>query len=282
MIKTMLKQSIWFYDLIGWLAVLLFFGISAIVNGQSLLMASVGALGIIILMFIVGLSVEVIIETIKHIKGIGTITGLLTNFPEALVVIVGLVNGDILFANSTPLGSNFVNPIVMVFAALIAGRLISVFKGHPVYMIITLIFTCFLAILFFWLPIHQYDYWLLGLVFITGILFFWRPDETDEEENAEPLGIQWFFPATIVLVVAGYMLDPMVNFASEASSVSKGLIGFTVLSVLSSWPEFKSIFSLISRNKSSAAILNTLVSNIINLWLAGAGVLLYWLFQSIT
>lgn len=279
MIKAVLKQSVWFYDLVGWLAVLLFFGITAFINDKSVLMAFIGAIGVIVLMFIVGLSVEIIIETIKHIGGIGTVTGLLTNFPEALVVIVGLVNGNILFANSTPLGSNFVNPIVMVFAGLIAGNLIGVLRVHSIYLTITLFFTCLFAGLFFWLPIGDYDFWLLGLAFITGILFFWRPDETDEEEDSEPLSVHWFLPATVVLIGAGYCLDPMVNFASEASAVSKGLIGFTVLSVLSSWPEFKSIFSLISRNKVSAALLNTLVSNIINLWLAGAGVLLYWLFQ---
>ena len=277
--QGILKNAVWQYDLLGWLLVIAFFGISATLNERDLATAFIGAIGIIALMFLIGLSVEIIIETIKHLKGIGTITGLLTNFPEALVVIVGLLNNDILFANSTPLGSNFVNPLVFIAAALILRSLQTVLKVHPGYLIITLVLTLGLASSFFLIDAHLYPYWLGFLIIVTLILFYKRPAEIDnDEEMTEHISRFWFFPSTLVLIIAGYFLDPVVAFASDASSAPKGLIGFAVLSFLSSWPEFKTIFSLINRQKHSAGILNTLVSNIINLWLAGAGVILYWIF----
>lgn len=273
------RNSVWRYDLIGWLAVIAFFGISALVNDKDLPRTFIGAIGIIGLMFLIGLSVEILIETIKHLRGLGTITGLLTNFPEMLVVIVGLVDNDILFANSTPLGSNFVNPIVLIFAAFLLGTLKMVFKIYPWYTAITLITTISIAGSFFLIPIDGYVWWLVILVIITLILFFKRPDEVDDdEESSEFISGFWFLPSALVLIIAGYFLDPVVEFAHEASAAPKGLIGFAVLSILSSWPEFKTIFALINRKKYSAGVLNTLISNIINLWLAGGGVVLYWLF----
>ncbi len=274
-----LRNAVWRYDLLGWLIVIVFFGTSAYFNDKNMALTFIGAIGIIGLMFLIGLSVELLIESIKHLKGIGTITGLLTNFPEALVVIVGLVDNDILFANSTPLGSNFANPLVLIFAALILRNLGTIAKIFPGYTLITLFFTLLVASTFFFIPIAWYPYWLGVLLIGTLTLFFKRPDEIDEEEEfTENISGWWFFPSTIVLVMAGYYLDPVVEFASESSSAPKGLIGFAVLSILSSWPEFKTIFALINRKKQSAGILNILISNIINLWLAGAGVVLYWIF----
>ncbi len=277
--QGILRNAVWRYDLIGWLAVIGFFIISAITNNKDIPKTFIGALGIIGLMFLIGLSVEILIETIKHLKGLGTITGLLTNFPEMLVVIVGLVDNDILFANSTPLGSNFVNPIVLFFAAFLLGALKIALRIYPLYTAITLLASLSIAGSFFLIPINAYPIWLAIMIGVTLILFFQRPDEVDEEEEAsEFISGFWFFPSALVLIVSGYFLDPVVEFASEASSAPKGLIGFAVLSILSSWPEFKTIFALINRKKHSAGVLNTLISNIINLWLAGGGVVLYWIF----
>lgn len=277
--QGILRNAVWRYDLLGWLAVILFFMLSAFFNDKDLAMSFIGAVGVISLMFLIGLSVEILIETIRHLRGLGTITGLLTNFPEALVVIVGLVDNDILFANSTPLGSNFVNPIVMITAALLLKNFKWIFRIYPGYTTITLIATILIAGSFFLIPVSGYPIWLGILVLVTLILFFKRPDEIDDEEEvSEYINRFWFFPSVLVLVAAGYFLDPVVEFASETSSAPKGLIGFAALSILSSWPEFKTIFALINRQKQSAGLLNTLVSNIINLWLAGAGVVLYWIF----
>ena len=53
------------------------------------------------------------------------------------------------------------------------------------------------------------------------------------------------------------------------------MIGFFVLSALTSWPEFKSCISLFRRGKPLAAVLNITVSNITNIWLAIGGILVY-------
>lgn len=276
---SVLKQAVWRYDVLGWLLVILFFLLSAFFNDRALSLSLIGAIGVIGLMFIIGLSVEVIIETIKDMKGLGTITGLLTNLPEALVVIVGLVNNDLLFANSTPLGSNFINPIVLILGALLLKCLIFLIRIYPIYTMLTLLGTLAISGIFFYLPIDLYPYWLGALLLITIPLFIARPSEVDEDEALkERISRWWFFPAIIILTVCGYYLDPMVSFASEASSAPKGLIGFGVLAFLSSWPEFKTIFGLINREKYSAGLLNILISNIVNLWLAGAGLVLFWIF----
>lgn len=273
---SMLRYAIGRWDLIGWLFVICFFLGSSILNGKPVAPAVGGAFGIIGLMFLIGLSVEVLIETIKHLKGVGTITGFLTNGPEALIVIVGLVQGDILFANSTPLGSNFANPMVLIVATLLLGRFQATLATHFAYLLITLVITMVLAGSFFYLPESSYQVWIGATLSITLLLYFKRPAEADEDvEIEDQLSRLWFIPALMVLTVAGYCLDPVVEFTSKASEAPKGLIGFVVLSFLSSWPEFKSIYALVNRQKYSAGLLNTLVSNIINLWLAIGGVLIY-------
>ena len=273
---SMLKNSLWRYDLMGWLLVMVFFLGSAIVNGKPIAMAMIGALAIIGLMFLVGLSVEVLIEGIKHMKGLGTITGLLTNGPEALIVIVGLVQGDILFANSTPLGSNFVNPLVLASATLLLGSFTKTLSNHLGYCLVSLTLTMLMAGSFFFLPERLYIIWLVVVAIVTLVLFFKRPVEADEEVDTEvQLSRLWALPALIVLIGAGYLLDPVVDFTSKASAAPKGMIGFIVLSFLSSWPEFKTIFALVNRQRYSAGILNTIVSNIINLWLAIGGLIVY-------
>ncbi len=275
---SMLKSALWRYDIIGWLLVMVFFMGSAVINDKPIAKAVIGALAIIALMFLVGLSVEVLIECIKHMKGLGTITGLLTNGPEALIVIVGLVQGDILFANSTPLGSNFVNPLVLASATLLLGSFTKTLSNHLGYWLLSLALTMLMAGSFFFLPESYYMLWVVVVLIITLVLFFKRPIEVDEEVDTEnQLSRFWAIPALIVLVGAGYLLDPVVAFTSKASAAPKGMIGFIILSFLSSWPEFKTIFALVNRQKYSAAILNTIVSNIINLWLAIGGLTVYLL-----
>ena len=276
--QGILRNALWRYDLVGWLLVMVFFMGSAIIHDKPIPKALIGAIAIIGLMFLVGLSVEVLIEGIKHMKGLGTITGLLTNGPEALIVVVGLVQGDILFANSTPLGSNFVNPVVLVAATLLLGRFRYTLSSHLGYCTVALLLTMGMAGSFFYIPESAYWIWigLTGIVSFT--LFYQRPAEADEEVDLQDqIPRYWAIPAVLVLVAAGYLLDPVVAFTSEASAAPKGLIGFAVLSFLSSWPEFKTIFALVSRQQYSAGILNTIVSNIINLWLAMAGLLVYLL-----
>lgn len=242
-------------------------------------MSFLGASGIIIEMLLIGLSIEIIIDALKDTKGIGTITGFITNGPEALCLLVGLLVGDIIFAASTPLGSNFMNPILLVAAALICGYLKTTFTTHTAYTLTTVFFTAFMAIIFFTLNPESYLIWVILVVFVTVVLFLKRPEETtistDNDEKA--VSKIWLLPAIILLTGAGYFLDSVVSFAAEHSHAPKGVIGFIVLSTLTSWPEFKSCLSLFQRNNPLGAILNITVSNITNIWLAALGIGAYLL-----
>jgi len=97
----------------------------------------------------------------------------------------------------------------------------------------------------------------------------------DDDDSEEPSNKIWLIPAVILLTVAGYFLDSVVNFSAQSSHAPKGVIGFLVLSTLTSWPEFKSCISLLQRGNVLAAILNITVSNITNIWLAAIGVTSY-------
>ena len=232
-------------------------------------------------MMLIGLSIEIIIESIKHIKGIGTVTGFITNGPEALCLVVGLVAGDILFAASTPLGSNFMNPILLITAAIICKRALQTVKTKPSYTIITILSTATLAVSFFIVPESFYKYWLMLAILVTVPLFFLRPDEGEEEsdEMYHKDARKWLIPAVLLLLGTGYFLDPVVSFAAENSKAPKGVIGFLVLASLTSWPEFKSCLALLNRNKPLAAILNITISNITNIWLAASGIGFYLFTQ---
>jgi len=278
-LKTLVFNSVTKLDMLVWILVLIFFcGCSLLFNGD-LQQSFIGASGIIVEMMIIGLSIEIIIESIKHIKGIGTVTGFITNGPEALCLIVGLVAGDVLFAASTPLGSNFMNPVLLIIAAIICGKIVATIKTKPLYKLITLVSTASLAILFYTLEQEHYKYWLITALFITIPLFFMRPSEGDEESDDmyHKGARQWLIPAILLLLGAGYFLDPVVSFAAQHSKAPKGVIGFLVLATLTSWPEFKSCLALLSRNKPLAAILNITISNITNIWLACGGVAYYLL-----
>ncbi len=279
--KQLVLGSVTKLDLLVWLLVLAFFCGSSLLFHGDIQLAFLGACGIIIEMMIIGLSIEIIIESIKHIKGIGTVTGFITNGPEALCLIVGLAADDILFAASTPLGSNFMNPILLMTAAIICRQAVATVKIKPVYTAVTLFITAALAISFYLLNDSFFMYWLIAAILLTALLFFFRPDEGEEESDAmyHEGARAWLIPAILLLLGSGYFLDPVVSFAAEYSKAPKGVIGFLVLATLTSWPEFKSCLALLSRNKPLAAILNITISNITNIWLAAGGVGLYLLNQ---
>lgn len=277
---NIIKNSISRLDFTVWLMVIAFFCGCAIVFDGNLQMSFIGASGIIIEMLIIGVSIETIIHALKDTKGIGTITGFITNGPEALCLLVGLFVGDIIFAASTPLGSNFMNPVLLIAAALICSKFVLIFKTNPFFTWITISLTACMAVLFFVIKESYYWAWIAAVVIPTVIIFFKRPEEhldEEDEENEEDSNKIWLIPAVILLTVAGYFLDSVVSFSAESSHAPKGVIGFLVLSTLTSWPEFKSCLSLLQRNKVLAAILNITVSNITNIWLAAIGVTTYLL-----
>ena len=279
--RALVLNSITRLDLVVWVLVLLFFCGSSLLFGGDIQLSFLGASGIIVEMLIIGLSIEIIIESIKHMKGIGTVTGFITNGPEALCLIVGLIAGDVLFAASTPLGSNFMNPVLLFAAAMICGKAILTFTTRPVYTGTTLLSTAALAISFYLISQSHYTYWLITAILLTIPLFLLRPNEGGEEsdEMYDEGARQWFFPAIALLLASGYFLDSVVTFAAVHSKAPKGVIGFLVLATLTSWPEFKSCLALLSRNKPLAAILNITISNITNIWLALSGVAFYLFFH---
>ncbi len=275
-----IKNSISRLDFTVWLLVIAFFCGSAVLFDGNLQLSFIGASGIIIEMLIIGVSIETIIHALKDTKGIGTITGFITNGPEALCLLVGLFVGDIIFAASTPLGSNFMNPILLLIAATICGKFFSLFKTHPFFTWTTISLTAFMAVLFFLIHENLYWFWIAAVVIPTVIIFFKRPEEhliVDDDATEEPSNKIWLIPAVILLTTAGYFLDSVVNFSAQSSHAPKGVIGFLVLSTLTSWPEFKSCLSLLQRGNVLAAILNITVSNITNIWLAAIGVTSYLL-----
>lgn len=280
--KKLILSSVTRLDIVVWVLVLFFFCGSSLIFEGNLQLAFMGASGIIMEMMMISLSIEIIIESIKHMKGIGTVTGFITNGPEALCLIVGLVVGDVLFAASTPLGSNFMNPILLVTAAILCKIVITTFKTKPLYSGVTIISTATLAVSFFLIPESFYRYWLIATILITVPLFFLRPDEGEEESDAmyDKGARLWLIPAILLLIGTGYLLDPVVSFAAEHSKAPKGLIGFFVLASLTSWPEFKSCLALLGRRKPLAAILNITISNITNIWLAAGGVGFYLLTKT--
>ncbi len=274
--KQLLVDSIGRIDLIVWVLVIVFFCGSSLLFSGNIQLAFMGAAGIIVEMLIIGVSIEIIIDSLKQHKGIGTITGFITNGPEALCLIVGLVVGDILFAASTPLGSNFMNPVLLFAAALICGTVISVLKCKPFYTITTIVATAAFAMGFYILDVSLYFWWVIGAILVTIPLFIIRPTEQNNPSGEETSqSANWLIPAVILLIGAGYFLDPVVSFAAENSKAPKGVIGFFILATLTSWPEFKSCLALLNRGKTLAAILNITVSNITNIWLAAAGIGFY-------
>lgn len=275
--KQILIDSIGRLDLLVWVLVFSFFCGSALIFDGNLQFSFIGAAGIIMEMVLIGMAIELIIECLKKTKGIGTITGFITNGPEAICLLVGLVAGDIIFAASTPLGSNFMNPVLLIIAAIVCRQLYNTATTRTGYVVPTVIGTASFAGAFFILPTDYYLYWVLGATVFSITLFFLRPEE-QEADMVEDFHVNprvWLLPAIVILTLAGYFLDGVVTFAAESSHAPKGVIGFIVLATLTSWPEFKSCLSLLARRKHLAAVLNITVSNITNIWLAAIGVATY-------
>ncbi len=279
--KQFIAESIGRLDLLVWILVMTFFcGSSWLFDGKTT-MAFIGAAGVIVEMLFISIAIEIIIECLKNTRGIGTITGFITNGPEAVCLLVGLVAGDIIFAASTPLGSNFMNPILLFAAALVCKTVVDTLTTNPVRTSLTLICTASLAGIFFFIPVTFYLPWVIISVLISGLFFYFRPAENGIEEKEEHIfnPTLWLIPAVILLTVSGYYLDPVVTFAAEHSHAPKGVIGFFVLSTLTSWPEFKSCLALLKRRRHLAAILNITVSNITNIWLAVTGIVTFLILQ---
>jgi len=275
--KEFILESVSKLDLAVWLLVILFFCGSAQLFGGDMQMAFIGSGGIIFEMLLIGISIEIIIESLKTTKGIGTLTGFITNGPEAVCLIVGLAVGDIIFASSTPLGSNFMNPVLLLCAALVTHQLAVLFRTQRLFTIATIVVTATLALIFYVLQPQHYIFWVITAAAVSVALFYLRPDEPlpDTVSSAGTTSKFWLIPAALVLTIAGYFLDPVVSFAAEHSHAPKGVIGFIVLATLTSWPEFKSSLSLLKRGRHVATILNITVSNITNIWLAVAGIVFY-------
>ena len=279
--KKFLSNSLGILDLAAWALVLIFFIGSALLFAGDVLLASVGAVGIVLDMLCLGFAIEILIECLKNTKSIGTLTGFITNGPEAVCLLVGLLVGDVVFAASTPLGSNFINPILLFIAAIICRQVTTTFAISRLYTALTVSCTAILAGGFFLLNPSHYTWWLLACIPATLILFFLRPKEgalqEKEEHHFKPS--YWLMPAILILTVSGYCLDPIVSFAAQHSHAPKGVIGFVILATLTSWPEFKSCLVLLKRGKPLAAILNITVSNITNIWLAAIGIATYLFVQ---
>ena len=275
--KQFLVNSIGRIDMVCWILVVVFFCTCAVLFNGDLNLSFIAAGGVVLVMILIGLSIEVIIETLKKVRGLGTITGFITNGPELVCLVVGLMVGDVLFAASTPLGSNFMNPVLLISAALVCRVFSKAMKTNWQYSLTCIVLTAGLAVSFYTISMTHHIYWMAAGLVITGILFFKRPPEPAEQSLEDVVIARWsIIPAVIVLIFAGYFLDPVVSFASEQSHAPKGVIGFFVLATLSSWPEFKSCLALLSRGKYLAAVLNITVSNITNIWLAIAGVATYF------
>ena len=120
--------------------------------------------------------------------------------------------------------------------------------------------------------------WVLVTVLVTSVFYGIKGQEdTLEDAEIESVPPVYLVPASLMLVAAGYFLDPAVSFTAENSHVPPGAIGFFVLSFITSWPEFRSAISLLKRGRLQSAVMNIMVSNITNLWLAAFAAGMYLL-----
>jgi len=266
-------------DLVIGSLVVAFFVVSALISGGDVPRSVGGAVLIMLVMFTVGASIEVIIESLRSMPGLGTAVGFITNGPEALCLLVGLITGDIIFAASTPLGSNFMNPLMLLAAGMVASSVAVTFSRHRGFTAATLVISAIFAGGFFAIPESWFVGWLVAVLVVSLPLFRWRPGDPAQASEDEGAGLQrWHaIPATFLLIAAGYWLDPVVSLTADASHAPKGLIGFVVLAALTSWPEFRSCLTLLRRRRPVSAVLNITVSNLTNLWLAGIGVVVHLL-----
>ncbi len=89
--ENILKNSINRLDIICWTLVVAFFCGYALVFNCNLNKSLMAASGIVLAMMFIGLSIEIIIDTLGNVKGIGTITGFIINGPELVCLVVGLL-----------------------------------------------------------------------------------------------------------------------------------------------------------------------------------------------
>ena len=268
--KKLLFDSLQKLDFVIWWITLIFFLWSAIILWWNINESFIWASWIIVLMFLVWFSIELILSALKNVKWVGKITWFITNWPEALVLIVWLIAWNVLFAASTPLWSNLMNPVLLFTAILITGYLLKLKKfNYKLFFTIWFIITAILAVLFFQIPENYYIYWIVLSLVISVYLFTKKLDNTETvEEQFESVNKMYLPVWLIILLISWYFLDPVVSFTAEASLAPKWIIWFLVLATLTSWPEFKSVLALLRRNKTLDAFENILVSNITNLWLA--------------
>ncbi len=262
-------------DVFIWGFVFCFFLYFSEKSGGDVIQTILASLGVVVVMTVIGVCIEIIIDVFQNIKGLGTFLGFLTNGPEMVVLLVGIIANDPLFGVSTPLGSSVINPLMLILAALATGMLIKLLKAKSVYGMLCVLFTAFIALVFYLTPVEFYPLWLIVATIGTVVFFFLRPKELKNEDNFSDIPRWVVVPAIIGLIVAGYYLDPVVEFAGEVSGAPKNTVGFLVLAALSSWPEFKSCVVLFKKKMILAASNNIFVSNITNIWLATAGVLFY-------
>ncbi len=132
----------WFCNLGDY--VIVFFIGSALIMWWNINESFIWASWIIVLMFLVWFSIELILSSLKNVKWVWKITWFITNWPEALVLIIWLITWNILFAASTPLGSNLMNPILLFIAILVTWYLIKLKNfSHKSFFITSFIITAF-------------------------------------------------------------------------------------------------------------------------------------------
>lgn len=279
--KKLLFDSLQKLDFVIWWLTLIFFVWSAILLWWNINESFMWASAIIVLMFLVWFSIELILAALKNVKWVWKITWFITNWPEALVLIVWLIWGNVLFAASTPLGSNVMNPILLFIAVLISWYLFKLKTfNHKMFFTISFILTAFFAIIFFKIPEIYYIYWMI-ISFLFSIYLFTRKFHEDETIDEVTINVSKIYLPLwlIILLISWYFLDPVVDFTAEASLAPKWVIWFLVLATLTSWPEFKSVLALLKRNKTLDAFENILVSNITNLWLAIVWVIVWMMIK---
>lgn len=275
--KKVIVESFSKIDFVIWWFTILFFLVSAFLWWWNLEETFSWASGIIVLMFLVGLSIEFILLSLKDVKWLGKITGFITNWPEALVLIIWLISWNVIFAASTPLGSNIINPILLIIALVITWFLFKLkYFKYKIFFIISFFITWFLAVSFFALKEEYYIFWLIISLILSLLLFNKKFDAIETEEH-DISTEKYYLPLWIVLLlISWYFLDPVVNFTAEVSKAPKWVIWFVVLATLTSWPEFKSVLWLLKRERILDAFINILVSNITNLWLAMGWVIIWY------
>ncbi len=276
--RKILFESVQRLDFVIWWITLFFFVLSAFFMWWNIHESFSWASWIIVLMFLVWFSIELILNVLKNVKWIWKITWFITNWPEALVLIVWLINWNILFAASTPLWSNVMNPLLLLIALLVTWSYLVLknFK-YKIFFFSSFIVTAILAISFFKINQEYYIYWLIISFIISLYLFTRKYNHEEVIESSDNLWKKYLLFWFIILLICWYFLDPVVNFTAESSNAPKWLIWFLVLATLTSWPEFKSILALLKRKKILDSFINILVSNITNLWLAIIWVIV-WMF----